>query len=425
MTLTGMAWKYLWRRPLVTLLTVISIALGAALISSVLTILRETKDAFAGANKTFDMVVGAKGSPLQLVLSTMYHMDVPTGNIPYSRYQQLKEDARVRYAIPIGLGDNYEGFRIVGSETNLFSAMTRAKDDQASEAMLAVTEGRIFTNAFEAVLGAFVADQTGLKIGDEFYGTHGLMKLEGSEEHKDFPFKVVGILKHNNSPNDRAIFTHLESIWQVHDYEEEQHNFLFKGAPLKDDVEEEEEADKREVTAVLLQLQSVGQRIWMSQQIQNDTESMAAIPINEMHRLYQKLLAPLQTGLLTLAYLVVIVSALTVLTTLYQSAERRRRDLAVMRALGALRGEMFALLLVEAALLTIIGIVLGWLLGHGAVQVASVHYRENMGLAIQAWTIDRVEILSLLSVALAGVIAGLVPAAIAYRSSPVKDLSRV
>ena len=425
MNLTGMAWKYLWRRPLVTLLTVISIALGAALISSVLTILRETKDAFAGANQTFDMVVGAKGSPLQLVLSSMYHMDVPTGNIPYSRYQQLKSDARVRYAIPVGLGDNYEGFRIVGSETNLFSAMTRAKEDRPSVPMVEVVEGRMFTNAFEAVIGAFVAQQTDLKIGDEFYGTHGLMKLEGSELHDEFPYKVVGILKHNNSPNDRAIFTHIESIWQVHDYEEEQHNFLFKGAPIKEEPEEEEEADNREVTAVLLQLNSVGQRIWMSQQIQSDTESMAAIPINEMHRLYQKLLAPMQSGLLTLAYLVVTVSALTVLTTLYQSAERRRRDLAVMRALGGLPGEMFTLLLIEAALLTIIGIAIGWLLGHGAVQVASVHYRENMGLAINAWTVDRLEILSLLGVAGVGLIAGIIPAVLAYRSSPVKDLSRV
>ena len=216
----------------------------------------------------------------------------------------------------------------------------------------------------------------------------------------------------------------MESIWEVHHFEEEQHNFLF-GGPQREEKADDANADKREVTAVLVQLKSVGQRIWMAQQIQKDTESMAAIPINEMHRLYRKVLGPMQTSLLTLAYLVVTVSALTILTTLYQSAERRRRDLAVMRALGGRRGEMFTLLLIEALMLTLVGILSGWLLGHGAVQIAALHFRENLGLAIHAWTVDQMELISLAIVAGVGVIAGLIPAVLAYRSSPVKDLARI
>jgi putative ABC transport system permease protein len=425
MSLWSMAWKYLWRRPLVTLLTLISIALGAALIASVLTLRRETRKSFDGANQAFDMVVGAKGSPLQLVLSTIYHMDMPTGNIPYSRYQKLQNDSRVRYAVPIGLGDNYQGFRIIGTETNLFSALTRPKEKREARPVVELAQGALFAAPFEAVIGEFVAQQSGLTLGDEFYGTHGLINLEGSEEHEDFPFTVVGILKHSNTPNDRAIFTPMESIWEVHDFEEEQHNFLFGGTSSDEEEEDDADDDPREVTAVLIQLKAAGQRLWMAQQIQKDTESMAAIPINEMHRLYRKVLGPMQTSLLTLAYLVVTVSALTILTTLYQSAERRRRDLAVMRALGGRRSEMFILLVLEALLLTTIGIGAGWLLGHGAVQIAAVHFRESMGLSIRAWTVDRFELISLLVIAGIGLLAGVIPAALAYRSSPVKDLARV
>ena len=161
----------------------------------------------------------------------------------------------------------------------------------------------------------------------------------------------------------------------------------------------------------------------MSQEIQKRTESMAAIPVNEMLRLYQQVLAPMQRVLLAVAALVVLVSALSITATLYQSAERRRRDLAVLRALGAHPREIFALVVMEALLLTFLGLAAGWLIGHGALAAAGPHLRDTLGIGVSPWSTDRVEIIALGIVALGGLLAGLVPAVLAYRREPVSDLN--
>jgi len=178
-----------------------------------------------------------------------------------------------------------------------------------------------------------------------------------------------------------------------------------------------------EVTAVLLRLKTVGLRLLMSQEIQKQTEAMAAIPVNEMLRLYQQVLRPMQLLLLAVAALVVIVSALSITATLYQAAERRRRDLAVLRALGAHPREIFTLVVLEALLVTVLGLATGWLLGHGGLALALPYFRDSLGISLSPWMSDRVEVLSLGLVALGGLLAGILPAAQAYRREAVTDLS--
>jgi len=415
MSLWRMAWRYLWGRSLVTALTLTGIALSAALICSVLTLRRESEAGFLRESGQYDLVAGAKGSPLQLVLSSVYHLDLPTGNIPYARYQAFLADPRIASAIPLGLGDNYRGYRMVGTDTNLFQLADRL-DPQWQ--LFNLQTGRFFQDDFEAVVGAQVARQTGLKLGDTFVGTHGLVVTPGSSEHKAFPYKVVGLLS-PNGVNDRAIFVTLASVWRIHSQETAVHRKL-AGVVAANDTPL---ASDREVTAVLLRLKSVGLRLWMSQEIQKRTESMAAIPVNEMLRLYQQVLAPMQRALLAVAALVVLVSALSITATLYQSAERRRRDLAVLRALGAHPREIFALVVLEAFLLTMLGLAAGWVVGHGALAAAEPYLRDTLGVGVTPWSMDRIEAIALGAVALGGLLAGLLPAVLAYRREPVSDLT--
>lgn len=413
MSLWRMAWRYLWGRALVTGLTLTGIALGAALISGVLTLRRESQAGFLRESGQYDLVVGAKGSPLQLVLSSVYHLDLPTGNIPYSRYETLRADTRIAAAVPLGLGDNYRGYRIVGTDTNLFG-WTDRKDSKNN--LFNLREGRFFEKDFEAVVGAQVAEQTGLKIGDTFVGTHGLVVTPGSSEHKAFPYKVVGILARSGSSSDRAIYITLASVWRIHEKEAETHRKIAGVDP------ETPSANDLEVTSVLLRLKAVGLRLWISQEIQKQTEAMAAVPVNEMLRLYTQILGPIQRLLLAVAALVVVVSALSITATLYQSAERRRRDLAVLRALGAHPREIFALVVLEALLLTTLGLATGWLVSHGGIAAAGPYLRDSLGIGVGPWTIDRFECLALGIVALGGMAAGVLPAIQAYRRDPVNDI---
>ncbi|MBX3730622.1 MAG: ABC transporter permease [Candidatus Sumerlaeia bacterium] len=446
MSLWRMGWRYVWSRATVTVLTLVGVALGVALISSVLTLRREARRTFVDESLVYDLVVGAKGSPLQLVLSSLYHLDMPTGNVPLSRYETLKADRRVRLAVPIGLGDNVGGYRIVGTNLDFFSVQQRDTDTNTTRPLYRVGQGRLFEKDFEAVLGAEVARRTGMRVGDTFVGTHGLVALPGSEQHHEFPYTVVGILEATGSANDRAVFTTLESIWVVHDFEVEVHRRLFSRQRAEPEPEPEAEPEEParpvpgagflfgraddeptrkepEVTAVLVQLQTPGMRLFMADDIRRNTEAMAAIPINQMLRLYDQILLPMQRTLLAVAWVVVVVASLTILATLIQAAERRRRDLAILRALGAHPREIFFLVLIEALLLTTLGVGAGMLVGHGGLALAASHLRESMGVGLSGWTVDSTELRAVAAVWIVGLIAGLIPATLAYRRSPAADLS--
>ncbi len=438
MSLWYLSWRYLWQRPIITSMTIIGIVVGVALIVSVLTLKRETGTAFQKEAALFDLVVGAKGSPLQLTLSSVYHIDIPTGNIPYSRYLALKNDPRVRYAAPIGLGDNFDGFRIVGTEPLFFEVTRHLSEKNGREPIFSIQKGRKFQSSFETVLGYQVAQQTGLKIGDQFVGTHGLMAVAGSEKHKEFPYQVVGILNPTGTANDRAIYTPLDSVWIVHEKEERMHSHSSDSDKSGVDDEKTQEdgnfltgksshslENEKEVTSVLLQLSIPGMRLFLADEINTQTESMAAIPINQILRLYQHILLPIQQTLLAVSYLVVLVASFTVIIGLYQSTESRRRELALLRTLGSYRREVFVLVLFEAVWIVFLGVLFGWVLGHGAIQIGSYYFLHHVGLKIQPWSVDSFEITALLLVFLIGVCAGLIPAILNYRRTPLNDLSQI
>lgn len=444
MNLGLLAWRYLWHRPLVSFLTLSGIVLGVALICSVLTIRRETERAFLEEAGLVDLVVGAKGSPLQLVLSSVYHLDIPTGNISQEIYRKLANDGRIHRVYPLALGDNYRGHRIVGTTADFAGFSRRDRDTGEWNPIVHLHAGRFFETDFEAVLGHEVARSSGLVIGDLFVGTHGLVAIPGAEKHGDFPYEVVGILAPTGTSIDRAIYTTLESVWIVHEKEEELHRRLYGGgrnpasepSPSEEADEDDEPggipwlampvAEQRasnDVTALLVQLELPGLRLWMVDEINRTTDAMGAVPINEVLRLWQRVLRPMERALLAVAWLVVIVASLGIVATLVQSAERHRRDWAILRSLGARRWEIFALVLLESILLTALGILLGWLLGRGAVAVAGGYLRAATGFSVNPWVFDGVEILALGTVFAVGLLAGLLPAIAAYRRRPASDLS--
>lgn len=411
MSLFQMAWRYVISRLPVTTLTLAGIALGAALVCGVLVLKRESETAFSREAALFDLVVGGKGGSLQLVLSCVYHLDMPSGNIPYSDYEKLRRDSRVRWAAPVGLGDNYAGYRIVGTESHFFDLT-----DRDGRPFFSLAEGRLIEDPFEVVIGSEVARTTGLSIGDTFAGTHGLVNVPGSELHDEFPYRVCGILEPTETTQDRAIFGTLESVWLIHETEDRLHSAIQGTATLQ-------RQKPRETTAVLVRLRTPGLRLHMANEIRNRTGGIAAIPLNEVMRLYQGIVAPMQQALLFVAGAVVGVSCLTVLATLLQSGERRRRDLAILRSLGARPGEVAALMFLEGFLLCGMGLGLGWLLGHGCLALAASWLRETSGLVIATWSMDRAEVLAFGLMAFCCLIASVVPALAAYRRPPLNDLS--
>lgn len=349
---------------------------------------------------------------MQLVLASVYHLDSPTGTIPYTDYERFRGDPRITWAAPIGLGDNYAGFRIVGTEAHFFEL-----PDRNGHPFFQFDRGRIFEDRFEVVLGSHVAKSTGLEIGGQFFGTHGLVDVPGGEEHRDFPYQVCGILAPTGTAQDRAIFGTLESVWEIHESENKLHSAIQANAFLFGQ-------NKRETTAVLMRLETPGLRLWMADEIGKSGDGIAAVPINEILRFQSGIIGPVQRSLLVVAAVVVVVACLTVLATLHQAAERRRRDIAILRSLGAVRSEVAALVFTEGLLLTGVGLFLGLFLGHGGLALAADTIRNETGLVLNPWSMPGAEMVALATMGLCGAVASLFPAMTCYRRTPINDLQQ-
>jgi putative ABC transport system permease protein len=414
MSLWFIAWRYLWSRKLTTGLTILSVALAVGLISAVLTLRSETERRFEEEGQAFDFVIGANGSPLQLVLSSVYFMDSPIGNIPYEAYEKIKADTEyVTAAFPIGMGDSYRSFRIVGTTPELFQHKWIHPYTKAERTPFKLAQGSIFTAPMQAVLGARVAMDTGLKIGDTFISAHGLIDLPEAMQtvsHAETPYTVVGILAPSNSPFDRAIYCSLDSVWHAH-------------ADHDDGYGDDDHDHQHEVTAVLVQLDSPALRFQYRERLKLYGNVNGTVPIDEISKLFQQVLEPAKTVMLAVGYLVVVISAISILIGLYLSIIQRKRDLAVMRALGASAVEIFGIVLVEAFLVTLLGIAAGWFVGQAVTYTLGIALARNYGLLISAFQISSEQISAFATVALVGLVAGILPAWQAYDRDVAADLA--
>jgi putative ABC transport system permease protein len=329
------------QRPLQTVLGVVLLALGIATLVFVLLLQSQLTRQLERDARNIDLVVGAKGSPLQLVLSSIYQVDVPTGNIPLATLEQLRANRLVAAAVPLSMGDSFRGFRIVGTEP-AFLGLHGA----------AAASGRLWQAPMEAVLGAEVARATGLAPGGELLGTHGLS--EGGAVHDDARYTVVGVLAPTGGVIDRLVLTDKESVWRVHE------------GDVADAVERQILEAEREITAVLIRYASPMGAAIVPRQVNAESRLMAASPATEVARLF----AVVGVGIDTMrgfAWILVATSLLALFVTLFNALEERRYDIAIMRLLGASRRRIAGLLLLEAWLLALVAAVLGLAAGLAAV----------------------------------------------------------
>jgi putative ABC transport system permease protein len=437
MSLWQIAWSYLWNRKLTTVLTITSVALAVGLISSVLSLRQQLEQRFAEEGQAFDLVVGPKGSPLSLVLGSVYFMDSAIGAMDLADYYKLKNDTEfVKDIFPIGLGDTYGGFRIVGTTPELLHHEWVGSISGEVRKPFVLADGRAFEAPMEAVVGAVAARQMEIKVGDTFTSTHGSYVLSSDSQefdHGDHPYTVVGILEPSGSPFDRAIYCSIESVWSAHGHQ----------GDIKSGVEAHAEGDghdhaaaapaeahgdgaeveKLTISAALVQLNSPAQRFEYEGWVNDHTNSMAAVPIQIISDFFKDFLDPIKGLMLGIGYLVVVISALSILIGLYLSILQRKRDLAIMRALGASSYEIFGAVIIEAFWVTLLGIIAGWVFGNVVTFGMGQILARDYGLIVTPFGISGEEIRAFASVALVGLVAGILPAWQAYNGDVANDLA--
>ncbi|EHR70447.1 ABC-type transport system, involved in lipoprotein release, permease component [Burkholderiales bacterium JOSHI_001] len=373
MSLARLAWTWAWARPLVAALNLALLALGVAAMTLLILLSEQLQHAVQRDLAGIDLVVGAKGSPLQLILSGVFHLDVPTGNIPLATVDTLRGQPLVAQALPLSLGDSLRGFRIVGTEPD-YIALYGAR----------LAQGAVWTAPMQAVLGAQVARETRLAPGARFAGSHGL--AEEGAAHADTPYQVVGVLAPCGCVLDRLVLTGLASVWAVHEH----HEAGPGGGATHDEHEDHAAEDAaREVTLVLLRYRSPLAAVSLPRWVNAQAGLQAAAPALESARLLR--MVGVGTDVLrALAALLLVVAAVSVFIALVHAVREREHDLATMRLLGASAGRVAGLVALEALLLAALGAALGLALGHGLTQALGAQLAQDRSLAVSGlwWSLD-------------------------------------
>ncbi|MFW2354227.1 FtsX-like permease family protein [Hydrogenophaga sp.] len=393
----GLSWRYLWSRPLATTLNLLLLALGLASMAFVLIARDQIDRAFERDLAGIDAVVGAKGSPMQLILAGVFHLDVPPGNIPLAEVQRLAQHPQVAQLIPLSLGDNLQGFRIVGTTP-----------DYAAHYGAQLAQGALWSTPMQAVLGAQVASRTGLQPGQTFEGAHGLGA--GGATHGSTPYTVSGVLAPCGCVLDRLVLTATESVWQVHDD-------LHAGDGM-DEAERRELAqaleDDREITLALITYNTPMAAVSFPRFINSTTSMQAAAPALEITRLLGMVGVGTQV-LRAMAAALLVVAGLSVFIALWSAVRERRGDLAMLRMLGAPPARVAALLMCEALWLAALACVLGLLAAHGLAALLGSLLMDSQSLAVNGWQwVPGVAWVPVLAFGVA-VVAALVPVVSAYR----------
>jgi putative ABC transport system permease protein len=383
-----LAWRYLWSSPLTTALNLLLLTLGLAAVTFVL---RASAQVEAGLKRDLagiDLVVGAKGSPMQIMLAGVFHLDAPTGNIPLATLELLKRQPLVAQAVPLSLGDSVRGYRIAGTTPDYLDLYGGQ-----------LARGGLWSKTMQAVLGAEVAHTTGLKVGDRFAGSHGL--ADGGGAHGDHQFEVVGVLAESGSVLDRLVLTDLASVWEVH---EEHHD---------GETRDEHEA-QREITLALVRYRSPLAAAMLPRWVNAQEGLQSAAPALETARLMR--LVGAGTEVLRGFGIVLLVAAgLSVWVALLHAVRARQGDLAMLRMLGAPARRIALLIALEALLLAALATVLGLAAGHGLVAVLERLLAERQSLRLGALGVSEAEWLVPLLAGGLALLAAAWPAWRAYR----------
>ncbi len=501
MSLLQIAWRNFCHRSLSSILTTLSLALGVGLVALVLSVYGVITEAFTrNASVGYNLVVGPKGSPLQLTLNSVYYLSQPIENLPYTEYMEFFSQAERAemverfggdsqlatrggryapyvaggYAIPLALGDYFGEYRVVGTTPDFFEKLrhgSNVDEEFTFSAGRALKEFSPEHGYFEAVVGSRVANDMNVGLGDKFYPTHG----DPTGHGHDLGFTIVGVMDPTGTPNDRAAFVNLEGFYLMDGHakpiEEDEEEAETEEDAASDDSQSAEEpsaddeaakrgengvhlvrteseesplgdqpADQskqsaspgdyrllsipeREVTSILIRNGNLMFAPAMQNAINELPWSQAAAPIGEINKLMNLIVGPLLTALLIITLITCVVAAVGILVAIYNSMNDRRRDIAVMRALGARRGTVTSIILCESGLIAVIGGALGWFLAHFAIWCYSGRIEDQTGVQIHLWTMSSYEWAIFPLVVLLALLAGFLPAWTAYRTDVGSNLS--
>ena len=424
-----LAWKNIWFKPLNTILSILLLTASVAIITVLILVEKQFEEKYQSNLDGVDLVLGAQGSPLQLVLSSVYQVDDPTGNISYDSVKVWMQHPYVKKAIPLAYGDNYVGFKIVGTTP-----------DYIEKYQAKIAEGKVFEHNFEVVIGADVAEKLNLKLGDTFKGTHG-SAAEG-EVHDHGEYIVVGIASKTGKVIDNLILSNIPTVWQMH--HEEGHEEVAEnpahGEPGHVHNEEEhvhsaecdhdsQETDmtidepNMEITSVLIEFKNkMGVFMWPNIIAQN-TKMQAALPTYQMNRLFDMFGVGLN-ALKYLAFGIMLISGISIFIALFNTLKERKAEFALLRVNGAKKHQLLLVVLLESILLCIVGYFFGTVLGRVGIVLLSKASESDFKLGFNPMEIiwEKEGILFGLTL-LVGLIAAVIPAIKAYTINISKTLA--
>ena len=389
MRLIYIARKNLLAKPLQTALSTILLAFGVGMVSLMMLSEKQIKDQFERNIKDIDLVLGAKGSPLQLILANVYHIDAPTGNIDLEAAEEVIKHPYVEDGIPLAYGDNYMGYRIVGTEHSY-------PEHYSAE----LSEGQMWSETFEVTVGAVVAKKLDLNLGDTFYSAHGL--TDGTDVHDNVDFKVVGILKPTSSVIDQLLLTNIESIWGVHG----DHSDELKG---------------KEITAVLLKKRNP-MAVLTLPNLLKDTNMQVALPAIEINRLNNQFGIGTK-ALSAIALLIMALSFASIFISVFENMQSRKYELALMRTMGGSPSTLFKLILLEGGLLSIGGVLLGLIISRTGLFTLATLVADKFKYDISEMSLLPSEIALVCCATFVGLLAAIIPAVKTLRMDISETLS--
>ena len=396
MSLIHLAYRNLISKPMSLIFNVLLLVLSVSLVTFILQLSQQINGQLEKNIAPVDMVIGAKGSPLQLVLSSVLHIDSPTGNIPLGEVQKIQKHPFIKSATPLCYGDNHQGYRIVGSKASFIAAYQGELES-----------GKIFQKSFEVVAGSNVAQKLNLQMGSTFYSSHGL--IASADVHKEHQFRVVGILKPTATVLDKLLITPMESVWETHHHTEaepdktasnpshhkshsnEEHPDHHQDGSHEEDAHEHETEDHPDseesemdldITALLVKFKNPVGLVQLPRFINEKTNMQAALPRLEIQRLEGFLGVGVKT-VNSIALAVLLVSGLSILLSLARAIRERRQELALLRTYGLSTQKLLYMILLEGLFLSVLGYVLGWIIGRAAIGIASSQLESTFGYGLK------------------------------------------
>jgi len=421
--ITKIAWKNIWFKPLNTALSIILLTASVAIITLLILLEEQFEKKFSDNIDGIDVVLGAQGSPLQLILSSVYQVDAPTGNIDYTEAKKWMKHPFVQSAIPLAFGDNYRGFRIVGTTPEYLTKYGAE-----------VKDGKVFGKDFEVVVGSSIAQKMGMKVGDKFFGSHG--DAEEGEVHDSHAYIVTGIASPTGKVVDNLILCNIQSVWAMHDHEHEEgagaeeHDHDHEAvadAHSHEDHDHKETAvageEGKEITAVLVKFRSKMGIVTWPRIIAQNTKMQAASPAIEVNRLFSLF----GIGLDALRYLaigIMIISGISIFIALYNTLKERKYEFALLRVNGASRLQLLSLVLIESLLLCVTGFVFGTIVGRVALVFISGSSEDEFKMSFNPFQFvwEKEGYLFLLTI-FVGILAAVIPAVKAYSLNISKTLA--